>query len=147
MQHISNSNHPLSILLIEDDEIDVEAITRGFQKMKMNCSIELARDGLEALELLRNNRIRSPYLILLDLNMPRMNGIEFLESLRNHPKYQDTIVFVLTTSNDERDRRAAYQKNIAGYIPKSEAGRDYINVINLIKLYQQHVTFPPEQLP
>ncbi len=147
MQQSINSNPPLSILLVEDDEIDVEAIKRGFQKRGVTCAFTFAKDGIEALEILRSNQMKNPYLILLDLNMPRMNGIEFLETLRDDPGLHNSIVFVLTTSNDERDRWAAYQQNIAGYIPKSHAGIDYINVINLIRLYQEHVIFPPEQLP
>ena len=140
------SKNTVTILLVEDDEIDYEAIKRGFRKSKIANPFIHAKDGVEALERLRDG-MQKPFLILLDLNMPRMNGIEFLTALRQDPELKNSIVFVLTTSDDERDRWAAYEKNIAGYLLKSQAGRDFSNVIDMLDLYWRYVEFPPEKAP
>ena len=82
-------------------------------------------------------------MVLLDINMPRMNGIEFLEALRADPKLSRTIVFVLTTSDREEDKVAAYEHHVAGYILKSRAGEDFLEVIKLLRVYWRLVEFPP----
>ena len=140
------TKHTVTILLVEDDAIDVEAIQRGFRKNKIANPFLVARDGIEALEILRDG-IPSPCLILLDLNMPRMNGIEFLQELRADKNLKNRIVFVLTTSDDDRDRWAAYEQNIAGYLLKSQAGKDFSNVISMLNLYWRYVEFPPDNEP
>lgn len=136
----------VTILLIEDDEVDVEAVRRGFRKNKIANPFIVAKDGIEALTLLREG-IQHPFLILLDLNMPRMNGIEFLKELRGDPVLKTTIVFVLTTSDDERDRWDAYEQNIAGYLLKAQAGKDFVHVINMLDVYWRYVEFPPPEAP
>ena len=133
----------VTIVLIDDDEIDIQAIKRGFKKLKIANPFLTAHDGVAGLELLRNG-VQQPYLILLDLNMPRMNGIEFLRELRADPELHNSIVFVLTTSNYERDRWAAYEQNIAGYILKSQAGKDFLHLIEVLDVYWRYVEFPPE---
>ena len=105
-----------------------------------------ARDGLEALEILRGNEntpsLPKPFIILLDINMPRMNGLEFLHELRKDRDLKQTIVFVLTTSNNAQDRYNAYQFNVAGYILKQRAGEDFMNAVRLIDDYQTVVVLP-----
>lgn len=88
-------------------------------------------------------RFPRPYLILLDLNMPRMNGIEFLEEVRKDADLRDSIIFVLTTSDDDRDKVAAYDKNVAGYIVKAKAGEDFLKLIEMLDNYLTFVEFPP----
>lgn len=135
------------ILLVEDDEVDAEAIVRSFRKEKIANPIWIACDGLEALQFLRGEagrtRIPNPYLILLDINMPRMNGIEFLHSLRRDPELKSSIVFVLTTSNRDEDKLAAYDEQIAGYVLKQRAGENFINLVNMLDSFWRIVEFPP----
>ena len=101
--------HLLNILLVEDDEVDVMNVKRAFQKAHITNPLFVAGNGLEALEMLRGDEMpKQRRLVLLDLNMPRMNGIEFLRELRKDPELSATAVVVLTTSNDERDRVEVY---------------------------------------
>src|SRR5215212_2331167 len=107
-----------SILLIDDDEIDVEAVKRAFRQHKLANPIIHAIDGIIAFEILREksakSRLTKPYIILLDINMPRMGGLEFLHELREDPTLTDSVVFILTTSNSRDDKLAAYREHIAG---------------------------------
>ena len=113
------STHPLNILLVEDDEVDVMNVRRAFAKNHIMNPLVVAGDGIEALELLRGGKVPTGRrLILLDLNMPRMNGIEFLRELRQDPELCSSPVVVLTTSKDDRDKIDAYNLNVAGYLVK-----------------------------
>lgn len=112
-----------NILLVEDDLVDVMNVQRAFKKGNITNPLFLAGNGLEALEILRNvsagiDMPRHRRLVLLDLNMPKMGGLEFLKELRADPKINQTPVIVLTTSDQERDRIEAYNLNVAGYILK-----------------------------
>jgi CheY-like chemotaxis protein len=84
-----------------------------------------------------------PYIILTDINMPQMNGIEFLRELRQDPQLRQSIVFVLTTSELEADIRAAYEQQIAGYLLKASVTANYSHLLNLIAAYYEHIEFPP----
>lgn len=141
--------YTVQILLVEDDDIDAEAVTRALMRQRIANPIVVVRDGIAALQRLRGQdgkaALQRPYLILLDLNMPRMNGIEFLEELRSDPELHDSIVFVLTTSDADRDKVAAYRNNIAGYIVKSQAGEEFASVLEIVDLYWRYVEFPPKQ--
>jgi CheY-like chemotaxis protein len=109
----------LNILLVEDDEVDVMNVRRAFEKSHIMNPLFVATDGVEALQMLRRGQVPGGRrLVLLDLNMPRMNGIEFLRELRKDPELSATSVVVLTTSNDEQDKVDAYNLNIAGYLVK-----------------------------
>lgn len=136
----------VKILLVEDDEIDVMTIQRVLQKKQLANQLYVANDGIEALEILRGTnereKIQRPLIILLDLNMPRMSGLEFLDVLRQDQELRDSIVFVLTTSNSEEDRCQAYDKNVAGYIIKSDVGRSLSNTISMLDLYWRVVELP-----
>lgn len=134
------------LLLVEDDEIDAESIERAFKKNKIANPLHRARDGVEALELLRGDGEReplpSPHLLIIDLNMPRMNGIELLKEIREDESLSKTIAFVLTTSKREEDKLKAYDFNIAGYLIKSHFNDDFLEVIRLIDHYWKIVEFP-----
>jgi CheY-like chemotaxis protein len=137
---------PLNLLLVEDDDVAAEAVVRGLHKHAMSCPVISAEDGNVALQILRGNhtarQIAKPYLVLLDLNMPLMNGFEFLGALRADPELRDTVVFVLTTSNAETDRARAYQKNIAGYIVKSAIGPQFSGLARFLTEYRRAVQLP-----
>lgn len=135
-----------SILLIDDDEIDAEAVQRAFRQHKLANPIIHAVDGIMALEILREksakSRLTKPYIILLDINMPRMGGLEFLHELRRDPNLTDSVVFMLTTSNSHEDKLAAYREHIAGYILKQNVGADFTGAIQLLTNYQTLVVLP-----
>ena len=97
----------MTLLLVEDDAIDAEAIQRAFRQHRIANPFVVVRDGVEALAALRGEsevEVPHPYVVLLDVNMPRMNGIEFLDAVRADPALSRTIVFVLTTSDREEDK-------------------------------------------
>ncbi len=139
----------VKIVLVEDDDLDAEAVERAFRKQKIANPIHKVTDGVEALGLLRGANgkppLQRPYMVLLDLNMPRMDGIEFLEELRKDPDLLDTIVFMLTTSDAETDKIAAYRKQVAGYLVKSKAGEEFVNLTRMVDCYWRFVEFPPER--
>ncbi len=142
----SGKFNEVKLLLVEDDALDVVAIRRALKKNRIANPLKVAKDGLEALDILRGtgcDRLQRPYLILLDLNMPRMNGIEFLTELRDDPNLRDSIVFVLTTSDDDADIIRAYENLIAGYMVKSKAGEDFFKLIGMLDHYWRIIEFPP----
>ena len=133
----------LNILLVEDDEVDVMNVRRAFQKNHIANPLFVAANGVEALELLRGGRIpRERRMVLLDLNMPQMNGIEFLRELRRDPELHATPVVVLTTSNDERDRIEAYDLNVASYLLKPVTFSNFCEVMATLNKYWALVELP-----
>ncbi|WP_332888700.1 response regulator [Marinibacterium profundimaris] len=139
----------LNIILVEDDDGDAKAVRRAFDKVKIANPIHRLVDGVEALAFLRGETGTPPatYVILLDINMPRMNGLEMLEELRKDPKLRRAVVFILTTSNDDRDRCAAYARYVAGYILKSRAGTDFLELIETLDHYWRIVELPDMSRP
>jgi CheY-like chemotaxis protein len=133
---------PVSILLVEDDDVDAMGIQRAFKKMRFANPIHRASDGIEGLALLRSDKIEKPYLVLLDLNMPRMGGLEMLQEIRKDPLLNDAIVFVLTTSKDDEDRLRAYQSHVAGYIVKSKLDSDFTQLLQFLDHYWRLVEMP-----
>jgi CheY-like chemotaxis protein len=107
------------ILLLEDDELDVISVQRTLQKLDLDYEIYTAFNGVEGLKLLNDPKNPIiPAVILLDLNMPKMNGKEFLRAVRKDNRFDDTKVFVMTTSSESGDRSETEQLNISGYIIK-----------------------------
>ena len=137
------SSRVVTILLVEDDEVDVKALKWAFDKLKVANPLVIARDGTEALEMLKE--LPRPYLVITDINMPRMNGIELLRKIRATPELRDAIVFVLTTSNDEQDKIDAYDLNVAGYMLKTDMGTSFSRAISLIDNYWKVVEFPDHE--
>jgi CheY-like chemotaxis protein len=116
---VMSAPRPLNILLVEDDEVDVMNVKRAFEKAHIANPLFVANNGLEALQKLRSRDIPNHRrLILLDLNMPKMNGIEFLRELRKDPELCSLPVVVLTTSRMDRDKIESYRLNVAGYLLK-----------------------------
>jgi CheY-like chemotaxis protein len=133
----------LNILLVEDDQVDVMNVRRAFEKNRIGNPLYVADNGFEALELLRSNTIpEERRVVLLDLNMPRMNGLEFLRELRADQKLRSTVVVVLTTSNDERDKIDAYNLNVAGYLLKPVTFLNFIETMAAINKYWTLVELP-----
>jgi DNA-binding NarL/FixJ family response regulator len=97
---------------------------------------------MEALEILRNGEVPHPYIILLDINMPRMNGLEFLEALRADPELTHAVVFVLTTSKSDEDIIAAYREHVAGYLLKQRMDSDFMQVVSLLDHYWRVIELP-----
>jgi CheY-like chemotaxis protein len=132
--------------LVEDNAVDQEAVQRAFERHRIANPIVVAADGIEALALLRGTdgktKLPRPYLVLLDLNMPRLNGVELLREIRGDAALHDSIVFVLTTSKRDEDRMASYNLNVAGYIVKSDVGAGFIRLIELLDHYWRIVEFP-----
>jgi CheY-like chemotaxis protein len=132
-----------NILLVEDDELDVKNIRRAFKKGNITNPLFVAGNGLEALEMLRGDEMpRSRRLVLLDLNMPRMNGIEFLRELRADPDLSPTVVVVLTTSDAERDKVEAYNLHVAGYMLKPVTFANFCETMASLNKYWALVEMP-----
>ncbi|UWQ49105.1 response regulator [Leisingera caerulea] len=136
----------LKVLLAEDDDGDAKAVLRAFRKARVANGITRAVDGVEALDYLRGTggkeRIKAPFVLLADINMPRMNGIELVREMREDPELSSTVVFFLTTSSHDQDIDAAYGLNAAGYIVKETAGRDFLQLVGMIGRYWRIVEFP-----
>ena len=136
----------VTIILVEDDDVDAQCIVRALKKLKIMNPVVRAYDGMDALSRLRgegdNATINKPYVILLDINMPRMDGIEFLEVIRGDAVLRDSIVFVLTTSKAEQDRSAAFKNNVAGYIVKSGVNDGFQNALKMVEHYWRIVELP-----
>ena len=133
----------MNILLVEDDEVDVMNVRRAFERNRLTNALFVAGNGLEALAMLKEKQIpRDRRLVLLDLNMPKMNGIEFLEALRADPELSDTPVVVLTTSNDDQDKHDAYNLNVAGYLLKPVTFNSFCDRMATLDRYWAQVEMP-----
>lgn len=137
------AEHLLNILLVEDDDVDVMNVRRAFQRAHVSNPLHVASNGLEALDLLRGGTIPlDRRLVLLDLNMPRMNGIEFLRAIRADDELRSLPVVVLTTSNDERDKVDAFNLNVAGYLLKPVTFSDFVDLMAALNKYWMLVEMP-----
>jgi len=131
----------INILLVEDDEVDVMNVKRAFKKVNITNPLYLASNGLEALAMLRRNDHQysnlptERRLVLLDLNMPKMSGLEFLQELRADPDLCKTPVVVMTTSNQDQDRVQAYNLNVAGYILKPLTFNKFVETMATLNKY------------
>lgn len=133
----------LNIVLVEDDTVDVMNVRRAFERGKITNPLWVAGDGVEGLDLLRGTQVpRDRRLVLLDLNMPRMNGIEFLRELRSDATLRATPVVVLTTSNDDRDKVDAYDLNVAGYLLKPVTFLSFVELMTALNRYWTLVEMP-----
>jgi CheY-like chemotaxis protein len=135
------------LLHVEDDDLDIIGLQRAFKAAKIANPITVAHDGFEALEMLRGTngraRLLQPFIILLDLNLPRMDGIGFLKELRKDEELKRSIVFVMTTSNADTDKVKSYQLGVAGYIVKADPAISFMEATALLDTYWKVVAFPP----
>jgi len=123
----------VNILLVEDDEVDVMNVKRAFTKNNIKNELFVAGNGVEALDMLRTSIVPLPRIIILDINMPKMNGIEFLKVLREDENLKNISVFVMTTSNEDSDKINAYNLNVAGYILKPLSFEKFITSVATLK--------------
>lgn len=134
-----NESKLLHVLLVDDDEVDVMNVQRAFKKNNIVNPLYVAGNGLEALEMLRGERAggipNQRRLVLLDLNMPKMNGLEFLRAVREDPELRALTVIVLTTSDDDRDKVEAYNLNVAGYILKPVTFGAFVEAMATLNKY------------
>ena len=135
------NDRTINVLLVEDDRVDIMNVKRAFKKYKITNPLYIAENGIEALEMLRSQNEQPPVvppnrrLVLLDLNMPKMNGLEFLHELRQDEDLKRTPVIVLTTSNEDKDRIEAYNLNVAGYLLKPVTFMNFAEVMVALNRY------------
>lgn len=134
------------ILLVEDDEVDVMNVKRAFLKNNIQSPLIAARNGKVALEIL-DEMLKAPaktlpHVVLLDINMPVMNGIEFLQEIRQHPELKTLSVFVMTTSNEDSDKIEAYKLNVAGYILKPLSFDRFMDAVKTLNEYWRLTEYP-----
>ncbi len=145
------SDSAIPILLVEDDHIDVMNVQRAFKKNNITNPLYIAFNGVEALNMLKgiNGKPKlnpTPQIILTDINMPKMNGLEFIQELRNDPDFKSISVFVVSTSNDENDKTEAYKLNVAGYILKPVSFEKFISAIAILGNYWNLCAHPEQHL-
>ena len=132
----------IPILLVDDDRVDVMNVERAFRKNNITTPLNVTSNGEEALAYLRNEgefvdtqRSPRPGIILLDLNMPMMNGIEFLEIVKADQELKSIPIIILTTSHEEEDRMKSFDLSVAGYIVKPVEFNKFVEAVRLIDLY------------
>ncbi len=123
------------ILLVEDDKIDAMTVKRSLKEIHVMNEIDTASNGEEALEYLIHPQSDLPCIILLDLNMPKMNGIELLQIIKNDPRLKKIPVVVLTTSKNDQDKLESFNLGVAGYMIKPVDYQQFVNVVRTINLY------------
>jgi CheY-like chemotaxis protein len=137
------SQRALNILLVDDDDLDVMNVQRAFRRANLTNPLHLARDGEQALAMLRDGTVPiSRLLVLLDLNMPRMNGIEFLRELRADASLRHISVVALTTSSEEQDKVEAYQLHVAGYLVKPVTFTTFVELMSVLQKYWTLMEMP-----
>lgn len=137
----------VNILLVEDDEVDIMNVQRAFKKNSIQNPLCIARNGLEALGMLKGidgyeKIIPVPQIILLDINMPKMNGIEFLQEVRKDEELKSISVFMMTTSNDDQDKLEAYNLNVSGYVIKPLSFEKFVAAVSILNNYWQLCSRP-----
>lgn len=128
-----HNNKP--ILLVEDDKVDALTVKRAFKDLNIPNNLVFAYNGEEALEYLLDSEKVNPCLILLDINMPKMNGIEFLKEFKKHESINYIPVIVVTTSRDEEDKIELFNLSVSGYMIKSLEYNKFLRTIEVIKSY------------
>jgi CheY-like chemotaxis protein len=141
-EKIQFSSGPVPILLVEDDLVEVEIIKDMLREADIRNPLYRVCDGAEALEVLYGHiarkRLPQPCLILLDINMPKMNGFQLLNRMRSDEELKRNVVFILTTSARNEDKIAAYKQGVAGYILKNNLG----DLADLLRIYCRINEFP-----
>ncbi|MGB3655775.1 MAG: response regulator [Rivularia sp. (in: cyanobacteria)] len=138
----------VNILLVEDDEVDIMNVERAFKKANIKNPLYVARNGIEALSMLRGGNKELPAvpqqrrLILLDINMPKMSGLEFLQTIRADKFLKLTPVVMLTTSNQDRDMIEAFDLNVSGYLLKPVTFSRFVDLMTTLNKYWSSSEMP-----
>jgi len=142
----ARSYKEVQFLIVDDDSVSVMSIERAIKKLRLVNPVRTAVNGQEALDILRGHngkvRIEPPYVVILDLDMPQMSGIEFLEEVRADPELKSAVIFVLTASDAPEDVTLAYEKNIAGYVVKENAYDTFRQTLSMIDTFSSVVVLP-----
>ncbi len=137
----------VTILIVDDDDVDAEAVKRSLRLARIGNPVVRAVDGVQALDILRGTngqeRLEAPYLMLVDIRMPRLDGIGLIRELRADPLLTRTVVFVLTTSDADRDKVSAYDLHVAGYVVKTGHSDQYLQLAGMLDYYLLIVVPPP----
>jgi CheY-like chemotaxis protein len=128
-----NPNKP--ILLVEDDLVDQMTVKRSLKELNVSNRLVIANNGEEALFYLNDGKYQKPAIILLDINMPKMNGLEFLEIVKNDDELKKIPVIVLSTSKADSDRIDSFNLGVAGYMVKPVDYKKFVDVIKTIHMY------------
>jgi len=138
------SNHESRyILLVEDDEVDRMTVKRAIKKLKIPNDLVTAENGEEALDLLHSSK-ELPWFILMDINMPRMNGLELLKMMKSDERLKIIPIIMLTTSAQDEDRYESFQNSVAGYVIKPVEFQDFMDAIDRIHKYWIMVDSPDD---
>ena len=132
------------VLIAEDDPAALHLTLKALSIVNSRIRPHIARNGAEALAFLRRETGTPPgqYIMLVDINMPRMSGLEMLGALRSDQRLHKAVVFMLTTSRDERDLMVAHHHNVAGYIARQNAGADFLALLDTLDHYWRIVELP-----
>jgi CheY-like chemotaxis protein len=133
-------------LLVEDDSVDAMTVKRALKDLKVVNKLVRKANGEEALEYLRDPEGEKPCVILLDLNMPKMNGIEFLKVAKADESIRRVPAIVLTTSKDDQDKIESFQLSVAGYIVKPVDYKKFVEAIRIIDLYWTLSELPQQEM-
>lgn len=137
-------NSEVEILLVEDNESDAELITRVLRKHHLANNIVLLKDGVEALEFLSGeNTKKAPQVVLLDIKLPKLDGIEVLRRMKSDNRTKDIPVVILTSSNQDRDIQAAYELGVNSYVTKPIKFDEFAKVVSELGLYWMMLNVPP----
>lgn len=135
-----------TVLLVDDDDVALEGVQRSFRRHEVPCRTLTAANGIEALDILQGRNpekcVATPYIVLLDINMPGMDGFQFLERVRADAQLNRAVVFILSTSAREQDRVRAYDSHVAGYMVKSSLGPQYVRLAEFICKYANTQQLP-----
>lgn len=143
---MKQTTHPFNVLLVDDDEGDAKTLKRAFLKRGLEKTLTHARDALEALDYLKGQhgktQLARPCVLLVDLNMPRFNGLELIKIIREDEELKSLIIFILTTSDLKEDKVSAYKLNVAGYIVKQTENDNFASLASFIERYCRTVDLP-----
>ena len=123
------------ILIVEDDQVDQETVRRAFKEIKVANQLVVTQNGEEALAYLRSGEKEKPCLVLADIKMPRMNGLEFLRIMKEDKELRRIPIIILTSSRQERDRAASFDCSVAGYMVKPAEYKQFVEIIRTIDFY------------
>ena len=135
-------NNLCPILLVEDDAVDVMSVNRCFKQLKISNQLLVAGNGEEAMRILSQTETAMPCIILLDINMPKMNGLELLHHLKSSADLKKIPVVMLTSSKEESDVSKCFELGVAGYMVKPVEYEAFVNIIELLCAYWSKSEFP-----